>query len=189
MSTRWPNCSTCSHFLRPRADILAGDDFYIGYDLRPSSPAMCQAVVQAIRDSGMQPVNLGRVPTPALTYYALTRGKGSIMVTGSHIPFDRNGYKLNTSQGELLKTHEEPINQAVAAVRERIYGQPFSDSPFNERGSFKTNAHQLPPENQGASSFYLTRYTGFFRNASLCAAGGSSCISTRRSVAICSWNC
>ena len=50
---------------------------------------------------------------PRSPIYALGRGKASIMVTGSHIPFDRNGYKLNTSQGELLKQHEAPINQRV----------------------------------------------------------------------------
>ena len=49
----------------------------------------------------------------------LGRGPASIMVTGSHIPFDRNGYKLNTSRGELLKSHEAPIGEFVARVRER----------------------------------------------------------------------
>ncbi len=97
--------------------IAPGDEFYFGYDLRPSSTRyveqeqgrgeMCQAVERAIHDAGMRPVNLGRVPTPALAHYALARGNGSIMVTGSHIPFDRNGYKLNTSRGELLKNHED----------------------------------------------------------------------------------
>ena len=64
---------------------------------------LAQAIVAAISDAGMQPVNLGRIPTPALASFALSRNKGSIMVTGSHIPFDRNGYKTNSSRGELLK--------------------------------------------------------------------------------------
>ena len=93
--------------------IRAGDPFYTGSDLRPSSGAIRQAVEAAVRDAGMRPVYLGPIPTPALTYYALSRGKGSIMVTGSHIPFDRNGYKLNTSRGELLKHQEGPINRSV----------------------------------------------------------------------------
>ena len=90
--------------------IVRGDRFYFAYDLRPSSSQyvksqggrgeIAQAVVCAIGNAGMRPVNLGRIPTPAMTYYALSQGKGSIMVTGSHIPFDRNGYKVNTSRGE-----------------------------------------------------------------------------------------
>jgi phosphomannomutase len=35
------------------------------------------------------------------------------MVTGSHIPFDRNGYKINTSKGELRKEQEAPIDAQV----------------------------------------------------------------------------
>ena len=73
------------------------------------------------------PSTSGVIPTPALTYYALGRGKASIMVTGSHIPFDRNGYKLNTSQGELLKQHEAPINQRVRQVRESACTASASD--------------------------------------------------------------
>src|SRR5690348_12307601 len=92
----------------PRAEggIAAGDEFYIAHDLRPSSTGfveaeegrgeICQAVAQAARDRGMRPVNLGSIPTPALAYYAFSRERASVMVTGSHIPFDRNGYKLNT---------------------------------------------------------------------------------------------
>src|SRR5438874_2567327 len=78
--------------------IAGGDEFYIASDLRPSSPALCDAVHQAVFDAGLRPVDAGAIPTPALAAYALSRAKGSIMVTGSHIPFDWNGYKLNTSK-------------------------------------------------------------------------------------------
>src|SRR5690242_16193576 len=108
--------------------IRQGDDFFFACDLRPSSPGIAQAVVCAIADAGMRPVNLGRVPTPALACYGFARGQGSIMVTGSHIPFDRNGYKVNTGRGELLKEHEAPINSGVREVRERIYNQPWVES-------------------------------------------------------------
>jgi phosphomannomutase len=137
----------------PRAagGIVSGEEFYVALDLRPSSTRLCVAIERAIADAGMRPVNLGRIPTPALMCYAVSKGKGSIMVTGSHIPFDRNGYKLNTSRGELLKEHEQPINEAVSVVRERIYQQPFDASLFNERGMFKAEA-----------SFYTGRYVNFF---------------------------
>src|SRR6201996_637632 len=100
--------------------IQRGDPFYFAYDLRPSSSELvsqeqgrgelAQAIVAAITDAGMQAVNLGRIPTPALASFALLRNKGSIMVTGSHIPFERNGYKTNSSRGELLKNRKAPFN-------------------------------------------------------------------------------
>lgn len=157
--------------------IRRGDDFYFACDLRPSSTAVapeyggrggiCQAIERAISDAGLRPVNLGRIPTPALAWYALSRGKASIMVTGSHIPFDRNGYKLNTSRGELLKSHEDPISRAVERVREEIYAPDFDASLFNESGMFKSGVGELQPEFPGAASFYLERYTAFFEGQSL----------------------
>jgi hypothetical protein len=103
--------------------IVRGQEFFFARDLRPSSAnfvpeqdgrgEIAPAIMAAIRDAGMRAINLGSIPTPALTCYALARGKGSMMVTGSHIPFVRNGYKTNTSKGELLKQQEAPIHEQV----------------------------------------------------------------------------
>ncbi len=157
--------------------IRRGEEFYFAYDLRPSSTAfvpeeqgrgeLAQAIVQAIRDAGMQPVNLGRIPTPALASYALSRHKGSIMVTGSHIPFERNGYKTNSSRGELLKEQEAPINETVSMARQRLYEEPWTLSLFNERGMFKRGHQELPAEHSGARSAYIERFTSFFAGSSL----------------------
>jgi len=141
--------------------ITAGDEFYLARDLRPSSPELEQAVAEAVRDAGLRPVHLGEIPTPALANYAWPRRKGSIMVTGSHIPFDWNGYKLNTSRGELLKTHEEPIQERVGAVRERMYGQPFEGAKFDAEGRLRQR--RARPEPDGAAHRdYLRRYVDFF---------------------------
>jgi phosphomannomutase len=157
--------------------IVPGDPFYFAYDLRPSSvefvPAeqgrgeLAQAISAAIRDAGMRPVNLGCLPTPALASFALSRNKGSIMVTGSHIPFDRNGYKTNSSRGELLKQQEAPINEQVRRVRRRIYEQPWEQSPFDQRGMFKNGHRDLPQEQADARSAYVARYLNFFAGESL----------------------
>ena len=148
--------------------IRPGDNFYYATDLRPSSPVLCEAVERALADAGVRVVNLGRIPTPALMYYALAHGCASIMVTGSHIPFDRNGYKLNTSRGELLKHHEGPIGAKVAEVRERIYSQPFDASAFDETGTLRAHAPLTPAIDAGRDA-YTTRYLDFFaaRPASL----------------------
>jgi phosphomannomutase len=157
--------------------IVLGGEFFFARDLRPSSSGfvpeqegrgeIAQAIVAAIRDAGMRPINLGCIPTPALAYYALARGKGSIMVTGSHIPFDRNGYKLNTATGELRKAQEAPINAQVRRVRQRLYSQPWEASPFNERGMFKSGHRDLPTEHDGARAAWIERFASFFRGAAL----------------------
>jgi len=157
--------------------IQQGNPFYFAYDLRPSSSEfvsqeqgrgeIAQAITAAIVDAGMKAVNLGPIPTPALASYALSRRKGSIMVTGSHIPFDRNGYKTNSSRGELLKEQEAPINERVRLVRKRLYEQPWDESRFDQRGMLKSG-HQALPEVQGeARAAYIDRFTGFFAGSSL----------------------
>jgi phosphomannomutase len=157
--------------------VVRGEEFCFAHDLRASSTAfvegeggrgeICQAVERAILDAGMLPVNLGPLPTPALTYYALSRNLGSIMVTGSHIPFHLNGYKLNTSAGELLKEHEAPIAETVGNVRARIYAQAFDESPFNACGMFKAGHRDLPPVNEAARMAYIERYESFFSGSTL----------------------
>jgi phosphomannomutase len=141
--------------------IRRGDEFYYALDLRPSSPTLMEAVAQAIEDAGLRGVSLGRIPTPALMYYALSQGRASIMITGSHIPFDRNGYKLNTSRGELLKEHEGPIGAKVAEVRARIYAQEFAVSPFNESGALRRPRAASPASDAGRER-YAARYLDFF---------------------------
>ena len=155
-----------------KGGIRQGDSFYFGSDLRPSSTRfsedspergeLAQAIEAAIEAAGMRPVYLGALPTPSLTSYAIYQTKGSIMVTGSHIPFDRNGYKTNTSKGELLKHHECPVSARVAEVRERIYGTRFADSPFAGNGQFKSGHRELPPEDDAAANAYVRRYVDFF---------------------------
>lgn len=157
--------------------IRAGEEFYLAHDLRPSSTQfdaahqgrgeIFQAAARAATDAGMRTVNLGPLPTPALMYYATRAGRGSIMVTGSHIPFDRNGYKLNTSCGELLKQHEEPVNRMVRQVREEIYSQPFAESIFDESGMLREGHRELPLVDARARAAYLARYTDFFAGESL----------------------
>ena len=155
--------------------IKAGDDFYYAYDLRPSSTgyvengrgALCQAVEKAVKDGGMHALNLGAIPTPALTFYALKHGKGSIMVTGSHIPFDRNGYKLNTSKGELLKKDERPINEAVEVTRAELLSQPYAESLFNDQGVFRDPPSELLPTTAEGKTAYTQRFLDFFEGETL----------------------
>jgi phosphomannomutase len=157
---------------REEGGIVRGEEFFFASDLRPSSTAyvpeqqgrgeLAQAIEAAIRAAGMMPVYLGRIPTPALTAYALSKGKGSMMATGSHIPYDRNGYKTNTARGELLKHHEQPIEDKVREVRSRVYAQPYDESPFDVSGRFKSGHRELPAVDVLATEAYVRRYMDFF---------------------------
>ncbi|WP_269815512.1 phosphomannomutase [Algibacillus agarilyticus] len=85
------------------------DTLIIGIDNRPSSYDMAKACAYAAQHSGLKVVYYGVLPTPALAYVALEDNVPAIMVTGSHIPFDRNGLKFYRPDGEISKADEQLI--------------------------------------------------------------------------------
>ncbi|WP_247741562.1 phosphomannomutase [Endozoicomonas sp. G2_1] len=81
----------------------------IAIDNRPSSYAMAQACSGALEQQGITIEYYGVIPTPALAYCAMQQSIPCIMVTGSHIPFDRNGLKFYRPDGEISKADENAI--------------------------------------------------------------------------------
>jgi len=104
---------TCAAFTHAFISLLKIDfsfsEVAVAIDNRPSSPFMAQAVISAIKDCGFSPIYHGVTPTPALAYSAMKRGIPCIMITGSHIPFDRNGIKFYRPDGEITKSDEKNI--------------------------------------------------------------------------------
>lgn len=116
----------------------------LGHDLRPSSPRIAAACATAMHAHGIQVIYAGALPTPALAYYAQQMQAPAIVVTGSHIPFDRNGIKFYRADGEISKADELAIGQAVVEIPATL------------------NTVALPPINPDAGNQYLKRYVDFF---------------------------
>ncbi|RJE76930.1 phosphomannomutase [Pseudoalteromonas sp. MSK9-3] len=85
------------------------DQLAIAIDNRPSSYAMAQACAQICAKLNIRVIYYGVMPTPALAYSAMQDKTPAIMVTGSHIPFDRNGLKFYRPDGEITKQDELSI--------------------------------------------------------------------------------
>jgi phosphomannomutase len=81
----------------------------VGRDLRESSPSIAQLCCAALQEAGLVPLDCGALPTSALAYHGMRFGLPAIMVTGSHIPEDRNGLKFYRAQGEIDKMDEAGI--------------------------------------------------------------------------------
>ncbi len=142
-------------------DIKSGDTIYIAGDLRFSTERIMIAVAKGIEDSGSKAENCGRISSPALAYYAMQNGKASIMITGSHIPEDRNGIKYNKREGEVLKSDEPGILTHVAKIRREEYAKTDEETLFNEKGMFKKPI-SLGPVNSEPRKFYIDRYLHVF---------------------------
>lgn len=92
-----------------------GGAVHVGWDLRPSSPDIADSVIMAVQAAGLDAVVHGALPTPALALASLKAGQGAVMITGSHIPADRNGLKFYTPMGEISKDDEAGINANLDA--------------------------------------------------------------------------
>ncbi|NBC36198.1 phosphomannomutase [Novosphingobium sp. FSY-8] len=120
-------------------------------DLRPSSPRILAACAQAIRDMGGEVVFCGYVPTPALALYAFGAGIPCLMVTGSHIPDDRNGIKFYRPAGEVLKSDEAGMKRQSVTL---------APEAFDAHGMLASPA-PLPPVTD-VETAYVARYVDAF---------------------------
>ncbi|MGR3319592.1 MAG: hypothetical protein ACUZ8O_14080 [Candidatus Anammoxibacter sp.] len=150
-------------FLFEKGEITDGNHIAVGGDLRSSTPRIIVAVVKAIENQECKPVYCGRVPTPTLTYYGQEEGIPSIMVTGSHIPEDRNGIKFTKKFGEVLKTDEKDILRNVEIVRNAEYGKTVIESLFNDKGMFKAPGQLIETDIEAdVIDLYIKRYLSVF---------------------------
>ena len=115
----------------------------IAIDNRPSSYAIAMACAASLKQIDIGVIYYGVIPTPALAYAAQEDGMPAIMVTGSHIPFDRNGLKFYRPDGEINKADEQVINTAQIEFTNLT---TLADLTVNGR----------------AAEDYITRYTSLF---------------------------
>lgn len=76
----------------------------VGRDSRVSGPALEEAVVRGMIFSGANVVRCGIATTPSLfmsLVFEETHFDGSVMITASHLPFNRNGLKFFDKDGGL----------------------------------------------------------------------------------------
>jgi phosphomannomutase len=148
----WVYVTAFLQFLQQNNLIKPDSEVGIAGDLRASSERIMNAVAAAVSDFGLIPKNYGTIPSPAIALYGLEQCIPTIMVTGSHIPDDRNGIKFNTPAGEILKADELQIRNQTVDIPADI---------FLKEGSLKSTGY-LPLAQNDANQFYIDRYLDFF---------------------------
>ena len=124
----------------------------IAGDLRPSTGRILQALTAAAEDMDWKVVYGGRIPSPAIALYGIEKSLPTVMVTGSHIPADRNGIKFNHPMGEISKKDEQGIRAESFSI---------DDAKFNAEGMLSARP-KLPGESAEARENYIRRYLDFF---------------------------
>lgn len=139
------------NYLSSHGRLQPGTEVAIGGDRRPSTPRIMTAVANGVAAAGCHPVYLGLVPSPAVALYGITRGIPTVMVTGSHIPADRNGMKFTTAEGEIKKVDEAGIKASVVELPDA----------FDTAGALRAPT-ALPTPDPAAESEYMERYLSAF---------------------------
>ena len=148
-------------YLLKTGDIAPGCSVIVGGDLRPSSERILRAAMQALIDCGCIVENAGRLPTPALLLHGIATKRAGVMVTGSHIPFDRNGIKVSKAVGEVLKSDEPGMLDEIERARQEEYGATAASSRFDAEAMLKQSP-SLPPIDPAAEKRYAARYADAF---------------------------
>ena len=111
----------------------------VGYDSRITAPALCEAVVRGITSTGHDAVVTGLSTTPSM--FALLQDEkrmgeklchGSMMITASHLPFNRNGLKFFFKNGGLESADVKEILTLAAGYRfaeMNVFGER-TDAPY-----------------------------------------------------------
>ncbi|KAI3997388.1 hypothetical protein MKX01_003191 [Papaver californicum] len=95
----------------------------IGHDSRISAQILQDAVSRGLAGASMEVIQYGLASTPAMFNSTLSEDEeficpvdGSIMITASHLPYNRNGFKFFTNAGGLGKADIKDILERAANI-------------------------------------------------------------------------
>lgn len=110
----------------------------IGMDSRITGPALKEGLVHGITASGASVADCGLASTPAMfmsTVFDEFKCSGAVMITASHLPFNRNGFKFFISDGGLEKGDISALLKTASesSMPERISVKEAPELPLMER--------------------------------------------------------
>lgn len=106
----------------------------VGRDSRISGELLASSVIRGAAKCGAAVVDCGMATTPAMfmsIVFDETKFDGSIMVTASHLPFNRNGLKFFDKDGCLESTDITNILERTADFSESEHAEHSAVSEFN----------------------------------------------------------
>jgi phosphomannomutase len=115
---------------KPVTDLVIS----VGRDSRLSGSMLMQAVMSGISEIGSRVFDFAMASTPAMFMSTITEGfncDGAIMLTASHLPFNRNGLKFFTKQGGLEK---KDIHDLLTLAAQFANGHTETNSDLEVRG-------------------------------------------------------
>lgn len=106
----------------------------IGRDPRTSGPKLLDGLMYGFGPYGCKVYDFGIASTPAMfmaTQFPEYKCDGTVMITASHLPWNRNGFKFFTPEGGLNKTD---IAEIIKYAENEEVGFEHIGDPTNEDG-------------------------------------------------------
>src|SRR5215213_453852 len=136
----WKVGHATAQFLKRSRQTIAGnaklkleDTMVVGRDMRPHSPSLAKALMDGIRSTGMNVVDVGMVDT-SFTYFAINHldAVGGIMTTASHNPIQYNGFKISGPKAKPIGAASglDDIKRIATTLR---IGQTGVTGKYSER--------------------------------------------------------
>ena len=162
---------------RATARVLQAPALLIGRDTRQSGPDLQAAFSKGAASEGVDVVDVGVLPTPALAFLSEMRGLPAVVVSASHNPFEDNGIKLFGPGGAKL---QPDIEEAIEAELDLVLDTPEASAGTGAgTGTISSDA--------GATDQYVARLCAAFGDRRFdgmhvvldCANGAASAVAPR----------
>lgn len=91
----------------------------VGHDSRLSAETLKNGIISGVSERGCKAFDCGLTSTPSMFMSTVLDGfkyDGAVMITASHLPFNRNGLKLFTDEGGLESKDIKEILKTAAAL-------------------------------------------------------------------------
>ncbi len=96
--------------------VLNARKWLVGRDCRLTSPAVHEALVKGLKESGAEVSDLGLCTTPMVYYFTAEDGfDASVMITASHNPPSDNGLKVSVKTA-LPVGYKDGLDKVEAIV-------------------------------------------------------------------------
>lgn len=114
--------------------------FLIGMDTRESSPSLASYLFSGLKSLNFEPVFLGVISTPALSW--ITKNfedcEISVMISASHNPYQDNGLKFFSKEGTKLSEEKEDfIERMLLEEKEEIMDYPLPEANNEIKRNYK----------------------------------------------------
>ncbi|BES66649.1 phosphoglucomutase [Gottschalkiaceae bacterium SANA] len=131
----------------------------IGRDSRISGPDLVTGTVQGLRTEGCRVLNCGLASTPAMfmsTVYPEIQADGAIMITASHLPYNRNGLKFFSPKGGLEKADIQWILEKAETIK--LESQEGSEETSNLMDLYSASLVSIIQERTGETQPLLGKH-------------------------------